>query len=103
MTTEFNWSVTKLESIPERNNRKDVVTVVHWECVGKQIINGNLVVGNISGMNRITPPGTSFIAYNNLDQNTTLQWVWNIISKSVVENEVQLQINSKTTASTLPW
>ena len=105
MTAIFNWSISRLDCIPQTAEGQDYVVTAHWNCTGTQDEYTGQVYSTCSFP---VVQGTSFVPYADLTLDTVLGWIWaNGVDKDATEAAVQQnidnQINPPVVSPKLPW
>ena len=101
----ITWSIAQLD----RRASDGFVTTAHWRCTAVDEEHSAGVYGTVSWLE-----GTPVIPFENLDQDTVLDWVWNSFSssgprsrsKEDIEAGLTSQINAlknPTVVPGLPW
>lgn len=111
MSATITWRVGTMECYPTYEQNTDVVFTVHWDCVGSETVSGSTYNGRVYGATGVTyHSGSTFTPYNQLTQETVLEWVWDAIGndqKNSYESSVQTQINNQINPPVvilpLPW
>jgi hypothetical protein len=98
------WSIVRLDCFPQYDGRADVVSRVVWECSDSQ--NGHSA--SASALCFVPPPNGAFVPYNQLTQQTVLDWIWaNGVDKPSVEarvaQDIERQANPPILVKPLPW
>ena len=95
--TTYAWTVSNLD----RDTSNNFVTTAHWQATATDGDHTASVYAICSWES-----GTPVIAYENLTQETVLNWVWENISKTATEASLAAQIallkNPVKTTGT-PW
>jgi hypothetical protein len=92
-----NWTISTLE----RETSNGFVIVAHWQC--------NAVDGDYTASIYSTcswADGTPVIPYENLTQETVLNWVWETVPKQATEDALAANIalqKNPVTATGVPW
>ena len=100
MTT---WTIKEME----RNLSDGGVIRVHWNAAKEEGEYSTDTWGNV--IFTPNPSASDFIAYEDLTQDTVLQWVWahEDVNKSDIEDMVDAQLNAEKAAPTqafgVPW
>jgi hypothetical protein len=106
----YRWTIEKIEGFPEMGELANVVGNVFWELEIRDTEDHSI---HYIRRNTIlsAPSEDSFIDHLELDSDTILGWVWNIIGKEALEKEITDELNAlrspkPVTASTqlsMPW
>lgn len=102
MTT--TWIIDWMQTTPSSANPSNCVQTVSWRAKGIQNEHSSTIYGTVG----LPEPGSPFIPYQNLTEQTVLNWVWNNgVDKTNVEQALQQQIDSKINPTIvtpqLPW
>ena len=106
------WKVTNLDCYPTYSGLKDYVFTVHWDCLAYYSgISGGPFNGRVYSTCSFTPEiSGEFTPYENLTENTVLNWVWDTMGqnqKNAYESGVNTQIYNQITppvvSPPLPW
>ena len=105
MATTFTWTITAIECVLNQEGTANVVSNVHWTCLG---VDGTHTA-NVSGTCGLGFSGGAFTPYEQLTQDQVFGWVWTSgsVNKEVVEASVEYQIqdiiNPAVATLPLPW
>ncbi len=108
--TTITWIIQSIECLKEVDLYTDVVYTIWWQI---SAVNGNYVA-SMQGSQTVTfdptVPGYQFIPYDQLDEQTVLNWTKSAMGQATVdENEAAalLQLDQKMQSPTefkpLPW
>jgi len=95
MTT--TWTISTLE----RETSNGFVTTAHWQATA---VDGDYTASIYSTCS--WPEGTPTIPYENLTQETVLNWVWESVDKQATEDALAANIalqKNPVTATGTPW
>ena len=95
MTT--TWTISTLE----RETSNGFVTVAHWQATA---VDGDYTASTYSTCS--WAEGTPVIPYENLTQETVLNWVWETVDKQATEDALAANIalqKNPVTSSGVPW
>ena len=110
MTATITWHVTEL-GVENRlvDGHDDMVSIVYWECIGSEEVNGTTHVATLC-RNTVIPynPAAHYVLYADLTEEEALEWVFEQDSiKANTEAEIQQMINAQITppivTPALPW
>ena len=95
MTTQFNWNITAMSTLPQVDGETDVVVLAQWICAGDD----NGTTADIGGSTQFTisPDQPNFTPYADLTEAQVLQWVFDALGENGIGNTeacVQGQITS---------
>jgi hypothetical protein len=103
MTIQYTWKINQLE----RNPSTGVVKTVYWDCLGVDEETENFVHMHCSYYpSSIDPDDPNFIPFNELSEQTILEWVWQGPTKEQYETSVAEQIelkNNPPIVTGVPW
>lgn len=98
MSIVFNWSIGKIQVIPEQDDKTNIVTRVDW--LVKAVDEESKMASSVSG-SRSFKLGSSFVPYQELTEAQVLDWCFEqeaMVSKDSEGNEVTTVRNLKTEA-----
>jgi hypothetical protein len=103
----LTWMVVQLDCLPQDGALEDVVTTVHWQCLGADDAEPT-ATGRVYGACPVPPPGLPFTPYADLTETQVLEWTWeNGVDKAAQEALVAAQIadalNPPIVTPPLPW
>ena len=110
MPATITWHVTEL-GVENRtvDGHDDMVSVVYWECIGSQEMNGNTYVATLC-RNTVIPynPAAHYVLYADLTEAEALEWVFEQGTvQADTETEIQAMIDAQVTPPilipALPW
>lgn len=106
MAITYTWTIAQIDTLPEREGKQDVVSMVHWELSGEDAG----LTGTIRGAHALTfKADGAFTPYANLTQDQIIAWVKETMGDEMVasaEADVAQQISNKANApkaAALPW
>lgn len=105
MATTYNWQIVELN----RELSDGYVYNVHWSVTGSETVDGEEYTAYAYGANSLERPEGDLIPFEDLDQETVVEWAKGAIGEEQVtalENSITAQIQAKITPSTstgLPW
>jgi len=105
MTTQFTWTVSRLDCYPQVGTETDVVFTVHWQCNGTDgTYNGSVY----STCAIPAPDPADFVPYDQLTQDMVLGWIWadgvdKAATEAAVQTQIDAQINPPVVSPPLPW
>jgi hypothetical protein len=110
MPATITWHVTEL-GVENRtvDGHDDMVSVVYWECIGSQEVNGNTYVVTLCRNTNIPyNPAHHYVLYAEITEAEALEWVFEQGTvKADTEAELQLMIDAQITppivTPALPW
>lgn len=105
MTTQYNWTISRLDCKPQEDGLTDVVVTAHWQCTGTDGQYSAQVYGTCSFT---LAQGEGFTPYADLTQDQVLGWCWaNGVDKDATEanvtQQIENQINPPIITPPLPW
>ena len=110
MPATFTWSVLEL-GVENRivDGHDDLVSVVYWQCVGSEDVNGTTHVATLC-RNTVIPydPTHHYVLYADLTEAEALHWVHDQGTvQADTEAEIQAMIDAQITpvilTPALPW
>ena len=110
MSATITWHVTELGVENKTiDGHTDLVSVVYWQCVGSEDVNGTTHVATLC-RNTAIPYNSAhhYVNYADLTEAEALEWVWeqNTV-KADTEAEIQSMIDTQVTPAiltpALPW
>jgi hypothetical protein len=105
MATTYTWNISQLDCYPEHEGQTNVVSTIHWQCVG---IDGDFSNSVYSTTGVTLDVDSPYTPYADLTKEQVLGWIWaNGVDKEVVESAVEQQIqnlkNPPIIRPVLPW
>lgn len=89
----YRWTIEKIEGFPELNGMVNVVGTVHWELEVRDSEDHS--IHYIRESTQLgTPSAENFVDHLELDTETILGWVWDIIGKSTLETRITDELNA---------
>jgi hypothetical protein len=110
MSATITWHVTEL-GVENRlvDGHDDMISVVYWQCVGSEEVNGTTHVATLC-RNTVIPYDAThhYVLYADLTEAEALEWVFEQDSiKANTEAEIQAMIDAQATppilTPALPW
>ena len=100
MAITYTWTIANME----RNTADGGVTVAHWRCEGAD----GEATASAYGTCSWTPDASApdFIAFDSLNEDFVLHWVWDTVVKADIETAIADKINAELnpmTTTGLPW
>ena len=101
---KYTWKIIKLSNYPQFENMANVAHTVYWKCSGTDGVYQAFIYSTCV----ISPPQESFTPYEELTEAQVVGWVWtNGVNKqfieSLVEQQIDFQINAPVSDPPLPW
>lgn len=105
MSIVFNWSIGKIQVIPEQDDKKNIVTRVEWLL--KAVDEVNKMTSSVSG-SRSFKLGSNFVPYEQLTEAQVLDWCFafenfKADAEAQVIEKIERQLAQKIIEPTLPW
>ena len=105
MSITFNWSISKMQVIPEQDNRTNVVVKADW--LVRAVDKNNNAASFASGVCSFSL-GDTFTPFAELTEQQVLDWCFalenlKINTEAQVTEKIIRQINQKATEPALPW
>lgn len=93
------WSILKLEYSTRLSGLENVITKLTWKCTANDVINGDSYTAEVWSSIELTEPlPETFISYSQLDKETIIEWVQQILGTDELANldaRLQLIINEQ--------
>ena len=105
MTTQFIWTISVLDCLPQTSEGTDYVVVAHWQCNGTDgTYNGSVY----STCSFPVVQGSTFVPYADLTEQQVLGWIWangvdQAATEAAVQTQIDNQINPPVVTPPLPW
>ena len=92
----INWSISFMDVVPSAGDRANVVTAVHWNCYGTDVINGVTYGGAQSGTTgfELNLEGV-FTPFEELTPAQVFNWFLTLEMQVEIEAKVNEQIQAK--------
>ena len=108
MSTTFKWTVGNLKCMPQAEGQVNVVTEVHWSCVGEKEHDGKTYSAGVYNVCQVNYKGGDFTPFADLTQDEVIGWVWaSGVDKDAAEESINqriaLDINPPIISPPLPW
>jgi len=108
MSTTFKWTVNNLQCMPQAEGQVNVITTVHWSCVGEKEHDGKTYSASINNVCQVNYSGGDFTAFADLTQEEVIGWVWasgvdKESAEASINQRIALDINPPLISPTLPW
>ena len=111
MSVDIKWGIISMDSYPTYENYQNVVTTVHWECLGKQTSGGKIYTGRVYGCISLKfEVGMTFVPYDELTEMIVLEWVWytmgneeKLLFEQMVKNQIDELISPNIVNLPLSW
>lgn len=105
MSITFNWSISKMQVIPEQDSKSNVVVKADW--LVRAVDKDNNASSFASGTCNFSLGGT-FTPFEELTEQQVLNWCFalenlKINTEAQVTEKIIRQINQKATEPALPW
>ena len=105
MATNYTWSITSMQCIPQTPEGADYVITANWKCVGVEDEYSSVSVGTVAFE---VVQGEQFTPYADLTEAQVLGWCYaNGVDQAATEADIQVQIDSQKNPPTvfppLPW
>lgn len=100
-----NWKITNLKS----NTNNGAVIFAEWICYANKDVNNETINASREGVLEFVadPTSADFIPFNQLQESNVLNWVWNVVDKADIENQLEVQLNNfntnNDTQEVIPW
>lgn len=101
----FSWNINYLKVKKESNGLQNLVIEIGFYPYGS---NGSLSIFGENMVIRLSEPdNNNFIPYENLDENTVLNWIFSKIDKASIEQQLQNKFDENNSVliveKVLPW
>lgn len=107
MATSYNWTVYRMESIPQIDDKTDVVIQCYWNCLGS---NSGYSAHIYDDVALEYNPNNSFISYADLTPEIVLGWVKTVLGdkkvaeiENSIDSQIRALINPAKVSLPLPW
>jgi hypothetical protein len=106
----YRWTIEKIDGFPELNGMVNVVGTVHWELEIRDTEDHS--IHYIRESTKLQEPGPdTFVDHLELDNETILGWVWDIVGKEVMQTRITNELNDMrspkpptvSTQLSMPW
>jgi hypothetical protein len=95
MSTNYQWQIVQLDTIPKEGELLDVVSVVHWVRQAEEFVGGEPInVSSYGTMGCTTPSPTDFTAYPDLTYDQVCGWLDAGLDKTAIDLGLQQQIDN---------
>lgn len=100
MLATITWRVLDM-GVENRliDGHDDIVSVVYWECLGTQDIDGNTYAASLSRNTIIPYIAETWVPYSDLIESKVLGWVFD---KDTVKADTEAEIQSMIDAQAVP-
>lgn len=107
----YRWAIEKVEGYPKHNNMNNVLALVGWELEIRDTDDHSIhYIRQETKLNVNNVDPNNFIDYLELDNDTVLQWVWDIVDKNQIEQKARQELDDlrnpaddKLTSFGMPW
>ena len=109
MATNFVWSISALDCIPQVGDFTDYCVTSHWRCSGDD---GEGHTGSCYSTVSFTvdPDKPNFVPFDEITEAQAIQWTQDALGEEQVaavytsiDSQIEDQINPKIVTPTLPW
>ena len=109
MTTQYTWTISALDCIPDVNGMKDYCVTSHWRCTGDD---GEGHSGQVYSTVSFTvdPEKPNYTPYDELTQEEVIAWTQAALGEEQVtaiytsiDSQIQNQIDPPIVVLPLPW
>lgn len=109
MTTQYTWTISALDCIPDVSGMMDYVVTSHWRCSGDD---GDGHSGSVYSTVSFTvdPDKPNFVAFEDITEEQAIQWTKDALGEETVQatytsidSQIENQINPPIVTPTLPW
>lgn len=107
MATIYNWTISKMDCVPQEDGKTDVVVTAHWNVLATD----GTYASNAYGTQSFTfNPTKSFTPFTNLTQEQVVGWVQAGMGIDAVtalqenlDKQIADQVNPPIVTPPLPW
>jgi hypothetical protein len=108
MSTNYQWQIIQLDTIPKEEELLDVVSVVHWVRTAEQYVGAEPInVSSYGTMGCTTPSSTDFTAYPDLTYEQVCSWLDSGLDVAAIDlgldSQIENIINPPIIVLPLPW
>ncbi len=89
----YRWTIDKIHGLPESGGMANVVAIVEWELEIRDTEDHSIHYIRESTQLQAPSPN-AFIDHLELDTETILSWVWNIVGKQTKEQQITDELNA---------
>ena len=108
MSNKYTWQIMQLDCYPEKDDKKDVVFVIHWR---RAVTDGNGHNADIYGSRAVTlAPDAPFTPYADLTFDQVVGWLEAALGPETcaaqivaLDTQIENQINPPVVTPPLPW
>lgn len=109
MTTQYNWTISALDCIPQVGDMTDYVCVSHWRCTGDDGEgHSGQVYSTVSFV--VDPDKPNFVPFDQITEAMAIQWTQDALGEEQVaaiytsiDSQIEDAINPKIVTPPLPW
>jgi hypothetical protein len=107
----YKWTIEKIEGIPNLNGLENVIGNVSWELEIRDTDDHSVhYIRRSTTLDTSNLNSETFTDFLELSNEQVLQWVWNIVGKENIEQEITKELNdlrnppdSKISQMAMPW
>lgn len=93
--TTYNWVINQMDTKPQEDGLKDVVSCVHWSRTAEQFVGAEpILVSSYGTMACGTPSETDFTAYPDLTFEQVCSWLESGLDTEAIDAGLQSQIDN---------
>lgn len=107
---EYKWNFSQLECYPEKEEKENVVFLVHWQYTGTEVVNEKEYSETYIGTQTLPLPKDSFTPFEDLTKEMVEGWIEAEMGEekmTAMKEAIQKQIEEKITPSvnrlSPPW
>jgi len=103
------WTIEKLECLTDYNNTPNVVESIFWNVEASRVVESNTISTSLKGKTRITISEGPFIPFDELTEQTVINWLYNKLGdvKLTIETGLELKLDDiqapQKSTLTPPW
>lgn len=107
----YRWSIERIEGFPRVGNLVNVVGVVYWELEVRDSEDHSIhYIRESTELDVNNANEDTFVDHLELDSETILGWVWDVVDKNLMEQRITKELNdlrnppeSSLTTLSMPW
>lgn len=91
----YKWTIDKIEGFPNLNGLENVIGVIHWELEIRDTDDHSIhYIRTHTKLDTSNVNPETFTHYLELSDEQVLQWVWDIIGKTAIEEQITTELNN---------
>ena len=109
MATQYTWTISALNCIPDLNGMLDYVVTSHWRCTGDD---GEGHTGQVYSTVsfEVDPEKPNFVPFDQITEEQAIEWTQAALGEEQVaavytsiDSQIEDQISPKIVTPVLPW